>query len=122
MAEATDEHGGQDAGLEGQVGQGGGDQPMEQSYTYEGQPYVATTRRSKVVGFVGAKPSSLASLTTGKRYLSDPLTPLTPRPNVRKPLIDNVMIRLLLSVRHQSPNFAGYKRMKTPPHTKSCWC
>jgi hypothetical protein len=79
MAEATDEHGEQNAGLEGQ----GGEQPMEQSYTYEGQPYVATTRRSKLVGFVGAKPSSLASLTTGKRYLSDPLTPLTPRPNVR---------------------------------------
>ncbi len=78
MAEAAEAHGEPQAG---EVGPGG-DQAMEQSYTYEGQPYVATNRRSKVTGFVGAKPSSLAALVTGKTYLSDPLTPLTPRPNV----------------------------------------
>lgn len=56
--------------------------PMEASYTYDGQPYMATTRRSRAKGFVGQPPSSLAALATGKKYLADPLTPLTPRPNV----------------------------------------
>jgi len=58
--------------------------PLEASgYSYEGQPGLGSTRKTKAVinGYVGAPPSSLAALATGKRYLADPLTPLTPRPN-----------------------------------------
>lgn len=55
---------------------------MDGTYEQEGVPYGQITRRTKA-GFVGAPPSSLAALATGKKYLSDPLTPVTPRPNVR---------------------------------------
>lgn len=36
--------------------------------------------RDKSHGFVGASPSSLAALVTGKAYIVDPRTPFTPKP------------------------------------------
>uniref|UniRef100_A0A6U2C5Q2 Uncharacterized protein n=1 Tax=Hemiselmis andersenii TaxID=464988 RepID=A0A6U2C5Q2_HEMAN len=57
---------------------------LESTFEQEGMPYEPgppTTMRSYRKGFVGAPPSSLAALATGKKYMSDPLTPLTPRPN-----------------------------------------
>jgi len=56
---------------------------LEATFEQEGVPYegAPTTMRSYRKGFCGAPPSSLAALATGKKYMSDPLTPLTPRPN-----------------------------------------
>ena len=63
----------------------GGEGIMESTYEQQGVQYAQDTRRRKQPGFVGAPPSSLAALASGKKYLSDPLSPLTPRPNVRHP-------------------------------------
>ena len=58
------------------------EQALDSTYEQVGVPYGAQSTLRKGNGFVGAPPSSLAALANGRKYLSDPLTPVTPRPNV----------------------------------------
>jgi len=57
------------------------EQALDSTYEQVGVPYGAQSTSRKGNGFVGAPPSSLAALANGRKYLSDPLTPVTPRPN-----------------------------------------